>query len=63
MMNNPWKKAVLKFNRQRKEIDEKAQDMQIIAEKLFQLPPGQLKKILDEETLGILEKYVSIQTE
>jgi hypothetical protein len=31
--------------------------MQIIAGKLAQLPPGQLKKLLDEETVAILAKY------
>lgn len=57
MMPNPWKDKVLKFNKHRKSVDEKANDMQIIADKLFQLPMGQLKKILDEEVLAILDKY------
>lgn len=56
-MANPWKKRVLAFNKQRKAEGEKATDMEIIASKLAMLPPGQLKKLLDEETIAILAKY------
>lgn len=56
-MANPWKDRVIAFNKKRKETDEKANDMQIIAEKIAKLPAGQLKKILDEETITILKKY------
>lgn len=56
-MNNPWKKRVMAFNKHRAKADEQANDMQIIAGKLAQLPPGQLKKLLDEETVAILAKY------
>ena len=56
-MANPWKKRAFEFNRKRAETDEKAADMQRVAEKLAQLPPGQLKKILDDEMIDILRKY------
>lgn len=56
-MANPWKDRVIAFNKKRKEADEKANDMQIIAEKIAKLPPGQIKKILDEEAIAILKKY------
>ena len=56
-MANPWKDRVIAFNKKRKETDEKANDMQIIAAKIAKLPAGQLKKILDEETITILKKY------
>ena len=56
-MANPWKDRVIAFNKRRKETDEKANDMQIIARKIAKLPPGQLKKILDEESIAILKKY------
>ena len=59
---NPWKKRAFEFNRKRAEADEKAADMQKIAEKLSQLPPGQLKKILDDEMIEILRKY-GVETE
>lgn len=56
-MPNPWKERVMAFNKKRKEVDEKANDMQIIAEKIAKLLPGQIKKILDKETIAILKKY------
>lgn len=56
-MANPYKQRVLAFNKHRKEADEKATDMEIIASKLAKLPPGQLKKLLDDETVAILAKY------
>lgn len=56
-MANPWKERVMAFNRKRKEADEKANDMQIIAGKMAKLPLGQIKKILDKEVIAILKKY------
>ena len=37
--------------------DEMASDMEILLSKLTKLPPGQLKKLLDEETVALLSKY------
>ena len=34
-----------------------AADMQTIAAAMAKLPPGQLKKVLSEEVLAVLEKY------
>lgn len=57
-MANPWKERILAFNRIRKDEGEKASDMQIVASKLAELPPGQLKKLLnDEELCAVLRKY------
>ena len=54
----PWLRAkIIAFNKRRAEEGEKAADMDIIIGKLLALPPGQLKKILDEEALTVLEKY------
>ena len=50
-MANPWKERVLAFNRIRKDEGEKANDMQIVASKLAELPPGQLKKLLNDAEL------------
>lgn len=36
---------------------EKATDLDIIVSQLLLLPPGQLKKVLTEEVLAVLEKY------
>lgn len=48
---------ILAFNKKRAEEGEKATDMDIIVGKLLALPPGQIKKVLDDETLAVLEKY------
>lgn len=34
-----------------------AEDMRTIAAAMAQLPPGQLKKVLSEDVLTVLEKY------
>lgn len=56
-MANPWKKRAFEYNRKLAEEREAAADMQTIAEHLAQLPPGQLKRMLDEDVLAILAKY------
>lgn len=48
---------ILAFNRKRAEEGEKATDMDIIVGRLLALPPGQLKKVLDDEALAVLAKY------
>ena len=48
---------ILAFNKKRAEEGEKATDMDIIVGKLLALPPGQIKKVLDDEVLAVLEKY------
>ena len=35
----------------------KADDLDIIVTQLLELPPGQLKKVLTDEVLAVLEKY------
>lgn len=57
-MSNPWRDKVLTYNAKRKVSDEKASDMDVVIRCLRQLPPGQLKQVLeDEELLTILNKY------
>lgn len=56
-MNPELRAKIITFNRKRAKEGEKATDMDIIVRKLLALPPGQLKKILDEEALGVLAKY------
>ena len=36
---------------------EKASDLDIIVEQIMALPYGQLKKVLTEEVMAVLEKY------
>lgn len=56
-MANPWKKRAFEYNKKLAQEREAAADMQTVAEHLVQLPPGQLKRILDEDVLAILAKY------
>ena len=51
------KDKILAFNRVRKVEGEKASDMDIIVSELLKLPPGQLKKVLTDPVLKVLEKY------
>lgn len=39
------------------EKKEKASDLDIIVSEIRKLPPGQLKKVLTDEVLAVLEKY------
>lgn len=57
---NKWKTAALK----RKQVieaneanDEKATDLDIIVTEVLKLPYGQLKKVLTEPVMAVLEKY------
>ena len=56
-MNPELRAKIIAFNRKRAEESEKATDMDVIVGKLLTLPPGQLKKVLDEEALAVLAKY------
>ena len=52
-----WTKAAKALKVQMDQRDEMASDMEILISKLTKLPPGQLKKLLDEETVALLSKY------
>ncbi len=52
-----WTKAA-KLLKTKLDIREaKASDLEILITKMLELPPGQLKKVLSEEVMTILEKY------
>lgn len=36
---------------------EKASDLDVLVAEIMKLPPGQLKKVLTDEVLAVLEKY------
>jgi hypothetical protein len=57
MKNKELKNRVLAFNHQRAIETEKAADMDIIISEIMKLPYGQLKKVLTNEVMAILEKY------
>ena len=52
-----WTKAAKNLKAKLDEREARASDMDIILAKIAQLPPGQLKKLLDDEFLTVLAKY------
>ena len=54
---NKWTNGAKK----RREVIEgqkvKSDDLDVIVSAMAQLPPGQLKKVLSEDVLAVLEKY------
>ena len=56
-MKKELREKIYAFNRNRAENDEKATDLDIIVSQIMQLPYGQLKKVLTDEVLAVLEKY------
>ena len=58
MSVNPKLRAkIIAYNKAVKEKSEKAADLDIIVTQIMKLPPGQLKKVLTDEVLAVLEKY------
>lgn len=51
------RQKIFEFNRRRAEDHEKAGDLLVIVHELGKLPPGQLKKVLTEEVIAVLNKY------
>ena len=56
-MKNELRNRILAYNKTVAEQKEKASDMDIIVEAFAKLPPGQLKKVLTEEVIAVLNKY------
>lgn len=57
-MANPWKERIIAYNKKVAEKAEKASDMDILISAILELPPGQVKKIISNETvLDVLRKY------
>ena len=56
-MKKELREKILAFNQSRKETGEKAADLDIIVAAFALLPPGQLKKLLTEDVLAVLDKY------
>ena len=48
---------ILAYNKAVKEKGEKADDLDIIVTEIMKLPPGQLKKVLTDKVIAVLEKY------
>ena len=56
-MKPELKAKILAYNKAVKEKGEKANDLDIIVSAMMKLPPGQLKKVLTEEVIAVLNKY------
>ena len=48
---------ILAYNRAIKEKGDKATDLDILVAEIMKLPYGQLKKVLTDQVLAVLEKY------
>lgn len=56
-MKPELKAKILAYNKAVKEKGEKADDLDIIVSEIMKLPPGQLKKVLTDKVIAVLEKY------
>ena len=56
-MKPELKAKILAYNKSRAVDREKATDLDIIVSQIMQLPYGQLKKVLTDEVMAVLEKY------
>ena len=56
-MKPELKAKILAYNKAIKVDKEKATDLDIIVSQIMKLPYGQLKKVLTEEVMAVLEKY------
>ena len=56
-MKPELKAKILAYNKTRAVNKEKAGDLDIIVSQIMQLPYGQLKKVLTDEVMAVLEKY------
>lgn len=56
-MKPELKAKILAYNKSVKEKGEKASDLDIIVSALAKLPPGQLKKVLTDDVIAVLNKY------
>jgi len=48
---------IIAYNKSVAEKGEKASDLDIIVAEIMKLPHGQLKKVLTDEVIAVLEKY------
>lgn len=56
-MREELRNKIISYNISVTERTEKAADLMIIVNELKKLPPGQLKKVLSEEVIAVLQKY------
>ncbi len=56
-MKPQLKARILAYNKAVKEKADKATDLDILVAQIMKLPYGQLKKVLTDEVMAVLEKY------
>lgn len=56
-MKPELKAKILAYNKSHAVDREKATDLDIIVSQIMKLPYGQLKKVLTDEVMAVLEKY------
>lgn len=57
-MANQWKERVVAYNRAVAKQSEKASDMDVLIAAILTLPPGQIKKIINnDDVVRVLRKY------
>ena len=56
-MKKELRERIYAFNKNRAVKDEKASDLDIIVSEIMKLPYGQLKKVLTDDVMAVLEKY------
>lgn len=61
-MKPELKAKILAYNKAVKEKADKATDLDVLVAEIMKLPYGQLKKVLTEEVMAVLEKYGYTET-
>lgn len=56
-MKKELREKIIAYNRAAAERKDKASDMDVLISALSKLPYGQLKKLLTDEVVAVLEKY------
>lgn len=56
-MKSELKAKIIAYNKAVKEKAEKATDLDVLVAEIMKLPYGQLKKVLTDEVMAVLEKY------
>ena len=56
-MKPELREKIIAYNKAAAEKGEKASDLDVIVSAMAKLPPGQLKKVLTDDVISVLEKY------
>lgn len=57
MINKDLRNKIIAYNKSVAEKADKASDLDIIVSQIMKLPKGQLKKVLTDEVIAVLNKY------